>query len=341
MLVTLNIKIFFYNYYLVIYNYFLEGFILKFPELKIANLIPKYPIIQGGMAVRLSTSKLAAAVANAGGIGIIAASGMELDELRNEIRMAREKSKGIIGINIMFAVSRFKELVMTALEEGIDLIIQGAGFSRDIFGWCADAKTPLIPIVSTSRLAKVAESLGAAALVAEGYEAGGHLGTDQSMRIIVPQIKEAVSIPVIAAGGIVDVDDLAEAFSLGADGVQMGIRFAASEEANGALSLKESYLNAERRDIVIIESPVGLQGRAIRNKFAELILAGKTEPPQKCEGCLKKCKKTFCIMEALNNAQQGKLNQGLIFSGEYIEKVTEILPAGKIISNLVEAYEAR
>lgn len=313
---------------------------MKFPELKIGNLIPKYPIIQGGMAVRISTSRLAAAVANAGGIGIIAATGMEIDELRREIRQAKEKSKGIIGINIMFAVTRFKELVFTALEEGIDLIIQGAGFSRDIFGWCEEAKTPFVSIVSTSRLAKIAESLGAAAVVVEGKEAGGHLGTDTSMRIIVPQVREAVSLPVIAAGGIVDVNDLKEAFSLGADGVQMGIRFAASEEANGAQSLKECYIKADRKDIVLIESPVGLQGRAIRNIFSEKIAAGTVEPPQICEGCLKKCRHNFCIMEALNNAQQGNLDEGLIFSGEYINKIKEILPAHKIVSNLVEAYEA-
>jgi len=313
---------------------------LNFPELKIGNLIPKYPIIQGGMAIRISTFRLAAAVANAGGIGLIAASGMELNELKEEIRKAREKSKGIIGINIMFAVSRFKELVLTALDEGIDLIVQGAGFSRDIFGWCHEVKTPLVPIVSTPKLAKIAEHLGASAVVVEGKEAGGHLGTDQSMRTIVPQIKEAVSLPVIAAGGIVDVYDLKEAFSLGADGVQMGIRFAASEEANGAQSLKECYLKAGTEDIVLIQSPVGLPGRAIRNEFAERILAGKAEPPQKCEGCLKKCKHNFCIMEALNNAQQGKLERGLIFSGEYIDKIKNILPAGKIISDLVESYEA-
>lgn len=313
---------------------------MKFPELKIGELIPKYPIIQGGMAVRLSTSRLAAAVANAGGIGIIAASGMEIDELRREIRLAKQNTKGIVGINIMFAVSAFKELVFTALEEKIDLIIQGAGFSRDIFKWCEDAKTPFVSIVSTAKLAKIAEGLGASAVVVEGKEAGGHLGTDQSMRVIVPEVKEAISLPVIAAGGIVDVHDLKEAFDLGADGVQMGVRFAASEEANGASNLKECYLKAGREDIVIINSPVGLPGRAIRNDYAEQIIAGTVKPPKKCENCLKKCKHNFCIMDALNNAQQGKLDEGLVFSGEYIEKITEILPAGKIIEDLVQAYEA-
>ncbi|HHV65201.1 MAG TPA: nitronate monooxygenase [Peptococcaceae bacterium] len=311
---------------------------MKFPHLQIGNLRPQYPIIQGGMAVRISTSRLAAAVANAGGIGIIAASGMDPRELREEIRRAREHSSGIIGINIMFAVSRFKELVFTALEEKIDLIIQGAGFSRDIFKWCTEAQTPLVPIVSSPKLAKIAESLGASAVVVEGKEAGGHLGTNHSVRVLLPQVREAVKLPVIAAGGIVDSHDLMEIFKLGADGVQMGIRFAASEEANGALALKEFYLQAKPEDIVLINSPVGLPGRAIKNEFVTKIINGQVHPPKNCQNCLKKCRKNFCIMEALNNAQQGNLEQGLIFAGEYIEKITEILPAGKIIADLVEKY---
>ena len=312
---------------------------MRLPELKIGNLRPKYPIIQGGMAVRLSTNNLAAAVGNAGGIGLIAASGMGVEELREEIRLARQKSRGIIGINIMYAVSRFKELVFTALEEKIDLIVQGAGFSREIFRWCEEAKTPFVSIVSSPKLAKIAEDLGASAVVAEGKEAGGHLGTKHSVWEILPQIRETVSIPVIAAGGIVDVNDLRQAFELGADGVQMGIRFAASEEANGAPELKDYYLKAKKEDIVLIPSPVGLPGRAIKNEFTDKVLAGKIKPPQTCEGCLKKCKKNFCIMQALISAQQGNIKEGLIFAGEYVEKITEILPAGKIIENLVRQYQ--
>lgn len=313
---------------------------MKLPELRIGNLRPKYPIIQGGMALRLSTSNLASAVANAGGIGIIAASGMEEDELRQEIRAARAKTKGIIGINIMFAVSKFKETVMTALDEGIDLIIQGAGFSKDIFQWCKDANTPLVPIVSNTKGAIIAEKLGASAVVVEGKEAGGHLGTLESLKVIFPDIKRSLSIPVIAAGGLVEPKDLKEAFEMGADGVQMGIRFAASEEAGGADNLKQYYLNAKEEDIVIIQSPVGLPGRAIRNVFVDKLLAGEDLSPKKCENCLKKCSHSFCIMKALDNAQKGNLDEGLIFSGEYIDKINDILPAGKIIENLVSELEA-
>jgi NAD(P)H-dependent flavin oxidoreductase YrpB (nitropropane dioxygenase family) len=317
----------------------LEEFQLKLPELRIGNLKPKYPIIQGGMAVRISTAPLAAAVANAGGIGLIAASGMDVEELKQEIRWARENSRGIIGINIMFAVTKFTQLVYAALEEGIDLIVQGAGFSRDIFKWSSETHTPLVPIVSTPKLARVSESLGASAVVVEGKEAGGHLGTLESMRKILPLVKQAISIPVIAAGGIIDALDMKEAFQLGADGVQMGIRFAASVESNAAPNLKEVYIKAKQEDIVLIDSPVGLRGRAIRNEFSEKINTEHDLTPESCVGCLKKCKQNFCIMDALVNAQQGNLKNGLIFSGEYIDKITDILPAGEIIRKLVEDYE--
>ena len=311
---------------------------MKLPVLKIGELTPKYPIIQGGMAVRISTAPLAAAVAKAGGIGLIAASGMSTDELRSEIKWAREHTDGIIGINIMFAVSKFKELVNTALDEGVDLIVQGAGFSRDIFSWCKDANIPLVPIVSTGKLAKMAEGLGAAAVVVEGKEAGGHLGTEYSVKELIPVVKASVSkIPVIAAGGVIDAGDMAEMFKLGADGVQMGIRFAASVESGAAPNLKNFYVQAKREDIVLIDSPVGLPGRAIKNTFTDKITNGY--PPLECEGCLKKCKQNFCIMDALINAQQGNLEEGLIFSGEYIDRINEILPAGEIIRKLVEDYE--
>lgn len=312
---------------------------MKLPVLKIGNLQPKYPIIQGGMAVRISTAPLAAAVANAGGIGLIAASGMDEAELKREIRWAKEHSDGIIGINIMYAISKFAHLVNTALEEGIDLIVQGAGFSRDIFKWCSETNTPLVPIVSTAKLAKVSQGLGAAAIVVEGKEAGGHLGTLESMKKIVPLVKEAVSIPVIAAGGIITALDMKEAFSLGADGVQMGIRFAATTESNAAENLKKVYLEATMDDITLIDSPVGLPGRAIENEFSRKINNPQYDlSPENCIGCLKKCKQNFCIMNALINAQKGNLANGLIFSGEYIEKITEILPAGEIIRKLVEDF---
>ncbi len=309
---------------------------MNLPELKIGKLIAKVPIIQGGMAVRLSTSTLAAAVANEGGIGIIAGSGMSPEELRAEIQRARTLTSGIIGVNIMFAVSAFADLIKTAIEERIDLIISGAGFSRDMFGWGKDAGIPIVPIVSTDKLAKISEKLGAAAVVLEGKEAGGHLGTDFSVYELLPLVRKAVKIPVIAAGGIVEGKDIAEAFRLGADGVQMGIRFAASKESNAAENLKQVYLNATREDIILIDSPVGLPGRAIKNEFTDKIAAGKVRITNRCAQCLKECARNFCIMEALENAQKGNLADGLIFSGEYVGKIKEILSVKEIIHTLLQ-----
>ena len=166
---------------------------MKLPELRIGNLVAKVPIIQGGMAIRLSTARLAAAVANEGGIGLIAASGMPFDELRYEIKLARKLSPtGIIGINAMVAASEFAGLVRTAIEEGIDLVVAGAGFSRDMFGMGKESGTPIVPIVSSGKLARISEGLGAAAVIVEGSEAGGHLGTNRSSREIVPEVLKAV-----------------------------------------------------------------------------------------------------------------------------------------------------
>lgn len=307
---------------------------VKLPELRIARLRPSLPIIQGGMAIRLSTHRLAAAVAETGGIGIIAGTGMTVRELVREIREARKLTKGIVGVNVMFAVSAFADLVKAAIAEKIDLVISGAGFSRDMFGWGREGGVPIVPIVSTARLARTAEKLGASAVVVEGFEAGGHLGTDEPMKKIVPEVASAVSIPVIAAGGIVQAEDIWEALSLGADGVQMGIRFAASEEGNGHPSLKQIYLNAKAEDVVLIKSPVGLPGRAIRNTFSERLAQGETFPPEHCIDCLKVCSKTFCIRQALINAQLGKLDEGLVFSGKNVDRIREILPVRDIVSNL-------
>ena len=232
---------------------------MKLPVLKIGKLIAQVPIVQGGMAIRLSTARLAAAVANEGGIGLIAASGMSCDELRKEIRVARELTggKGIIGINCMFAARAFLELITTAAEEKIDLIVAGAGFSRDIFAVGRKYGVEVVPIVSSVKLAKISEKLGASAIVVEGTEAGGHLGTQQSIKEILPEIVKSVNIPVIAAGGAVCGQDVAELLNLGASGVQMGSRFAASEESNGAPALKEFYLKMTKEDVVQIDSPVG------------------------------------------------------------------------------------
>lgn len=306
------------------------------PELKIGNLLAKIPIVQGGMAVRLSTAPLAAAVANEGGIGLIAATGMTCDELRAEIRKARELSDGIIGINIMFAAKQFANLVATAIEEKIDLVVSGAGFSRDMFSWGKESNTPIVPIVSTAKLAKISQKLGAAAVVVEGNEAGGHLGTTESIKKIIPEVRKAVTIPVIAAGGIVEGKDIVEIMDLGADGVQMGTRFAASVESNASDITKEIYINSDHDDLVLIQSPVGMEGRAIRNAFVDKLMNKINLKPEKCDCCLKHCSHSFCILQALENAKNGNILDGLIFSGEFIGKIKEILPVHEIFERLLK-----
>lgn len=314
---------------------------MKLPELRIGKLVAKVPIIQGGMAIRLSTARLAAAVANEGGIGLIAASGMPFDELRHEIKLARKLSPhGIIGINVMVAAREFKGIVTTAIEEGIDLVVAGAGFSRDMFAWGKASGTPIVPIVSSAKLAKISQSLGASAVVVEGAEAGGHLGTNRSSRLIVPEVRAAVDIPVIGAGGVLHGEDIAEMLRLGANGVQMGSRFAASVESNGSEELKKVYLRANKpEDFILIHSPVGLPGQAIRTPFSERILLGTAPKPETCDQCLKKCSHKYCIIRALTRAQQGDVETGLVFSGRRMMEIHDILPVKDIFANIKREME--
>lgn len=307
---------------------------MKLPELRIGSKVAKVPIIQGGMAIRLSTARLAAAVANQGGIGLIAASGMSENELRYEIRLAKSLTSGIVGINIMVAASKFTEVVKTAIDEGIDVVVAGAGFSRDMFGLGKESGTPIVPIVSSVKLAKISQRLGATAIVVEGKEAGGHLGTSSSIRELIPDICAAVDIPVIAAGGVLHGQDVVDLIKMGASGVQMGSRFATSAEANSAPMLKEFYLKSKPEDVVVIHSPVGLPGRAVRNPFAERIMVGNV-PPTVCDNCLKACKHNFCIIRSLIRAQQGDVDTGLVFTGEYISKIRKILSVKEIFDQLL------
>ena len=159
------------------------------------------------------------------------------------------------------------------------------------------------------------------------------------MRKILPDIIKAVKIPVIGAGGVIFGRDIVEMMKLGVAGVQMGTRFAASEESNAAPALKEFYLKANPEDVVLIKSPVGLPGRAVKNPYAKKILEGTVATPDTCDACLKHCEHSFCIVKALIRAQQGDVETGLVFTGEYIDKIEEILPVKEIFARLLKEID--
>ena len=309
--------------------------------LNIGNLKIKYPIIQGGMAIKVSMAKLAGAVAREGGMGVIAGTEVPKDKLVEEIKKAKEIScgNGAIGINVMFAVTNFFDLIETAIEAKIDFITFGAGFSRDIFEIGKKYNTPIIPIVSSVRLAKISEKLGAAAIVVEGSNAAGHLGTDLDSWDIISEIKESVKIPVFGAGGIITPEDAKRMLSLGADGIQMGTRFAATEECEVADSFKDMYIKAKKGDVVEIMSSAGLPANAIRTPFVEKIIAGNPTPPSGCTNCLKRCSHDFCVNERLMYGHDGNIEEGIVFAGKDVWKIDEILTVKEVFNRFKSVFE--
>ncbi len=310
------------------------------PRLKIGKLTPRLPLVQGGMAFKVSTGRLAGSVAREGGIGLIAGTGMTPDELREEIKIARSIANGgIVGINTMVAVSAFMELMKTAAEAGIDMLVAGAGFSKDIFAIGKEYNIPVVPIVSTDKAAKLSEKLGASAVIVEGSDAGGHLGSDRPARTIFPEVRAAVKIPVILAGGMIEQKDVVEAYKMGADGVQVGTRFAASFEANVTKPFHDTYLKAREGDVFRILSPVGLHGNALPTPFSQRAERGEAKITEACLGCLKKCSRRFCIARALIAAKDGDLENGLVFAGENVYRINEILSVEQIMHNFFDGLE--
>ena len=277
--------------------------------LKIGELTARIPVIQGGMGVGISLSGLAGSVAACGGVGVISTAqigyrdpefekdpiGTNLRVIGEEIRKAREIAKGgILGVNIMVATRQYAEYVKAAVKSGIDLIISGAGLPMDLPKLVAGSKTKIAPIVSTVKAARVICRFWdhhyqrmPDLVVIEGPKAGGHLGFsrkqleeftpvtyDQEIRGILAEVKKYADkygkeIPVVVAGGIFTREDMLHAMELGADGVQMGTRFVTTWECDASEAYKQTYLHAKKEDIVIVDSPVGMPGRAIRNRFLE------------------------------------------------------------------------
>jgi len=354
---------------------------MNFPALKIGDLVSRIPIIQGGMGVGISLAGLASAVANEGGIGVIAAAMIGIDEpdvtvnpteaniraLKREIRKARELTDGIIGVNIMVAMTHYADLVKVSIEEGVDIIIAGAGLPMDLPGYLVNgAKTRLVPIVSSARAAKLICQKWQAkhnylpdAFVVEGPKAGGHLGfkkeqiddPDYTLDKLVKEVIESVkpfaaerntTIPVIAAGGVFTGGDIREMLNLGAAGVQMGTRFVGTYECDASPGFKEAYLNARKENLVIIKSPVGLPGRAISNQFLDEVENGNKKPFKCPYQCIKTCdtaKSPYCIALALAGAKKGKFKNGFAFAGANAYRVNEIVSVKDLIRSLKLEYD--
>ena len=316
---------------------------MKLPPLTIGPYIAPVPLIQGGMSIRVSTSDLAIPVAECGGIGTIGGSSIPIEELKADIIKAKNATKGIIAVNIMFAMKNFYNLVKGSIDAGVDMIITGAGFSRDIFKIGKETNTPIVSIVSSPAFARLAEKLGAAAIIVEAKEAGGHLGTDIALRDLFPKIRQVVKkVPLIAAGGITDGYDMAEMMDgYGADGVQVASRFVLTEECSVSNAFKQTYLNAQKEDVALIRSPVGLPGRALRTPFVEKMEAGEKLKAKDCKyKCLKKCDHFYCISERLNMAKDGNIDEGLVFSGENVYKMNEILTVKEVFDMFVSQAES-
>ena len=317
---------------------------MKLPPLKIGPFVAPVPLVQGGMSIKVSTAALAIPVAECGGIGTIGGSSIPLEELKADIRKAKEATKGIIAVNIMFAMKDFYESVLASIDAGVDMIVTGAGFSRDIFKIGKETNTPIVYIVCSPACARLAEKLGAAAIIVEAKEAGGHLGTDRSLRDLFPEIRKVVTkVPLIAACGITDGYDMGEMMDkYGADAVQIATRFVLTKECSVDDNFKKVLLNATKDDITLMRSPVGLPGRAVKTPFVKQLL--EDESKLKCRKCpykcLKKCDHVYCISERLMAARNGNVEEGLFFSGENVYKINDILSVKEVFDQFVSQAES-
>lgn len=335
------------------------------------------PLIQGGMGVGVSLSKLAGNVALNNCMGVISTAQVgfkdfskrsqkvkNIEALREEIRKAKEISQGngMVAINAMVATNDYKEMIQTAVESGIDAIISGAGLPLNLPELVGDKDVALAPIVSSAKaLNLIIRSWLRKAnrlpdfIVIEGFKAGGHLGFHkkdiltgniQPLEDILKDClelleKKELSIPVFVAGGIYDKQDIAHFIDLGASGVQMATRFIATDECDASDEFKQAFVNASKEDIDFVISPVGLDGRCINTKFTRSLK--ETKPViDKCTNCLVPCNfpdTPYCISQALVNAVNGDIDNGLVFSGVNGYRINEIVPVKQLIDELMEDYQ--
>ncbi|MFM2291676.1 MAG: hypothetical protein RIS29_1489 [Bacteroidota bacterium] len=350
-------------------------------SLKIGDLTAKLPIIQGGMGVGISLNGLASAVANEGGVGVISCAGLGLIYrntakdymeacicgLREEIKKAKEKTSGIIGVNVMMALTNFSDMVKTAIAEKADVIFAGAGLPMDLPKYrTADCTTKLVPIVSSARAAKIICEKWKTLydylpdlIVVEGPKAGGHLGfkanqiedPQYSIENLIPDVVKEVAvfeekynqeIPVVAAGGIYTGEDMHKLMALGAKGVQIASRFVTTHECDADIKFKESYIKADVNDVEIIQSPVGMPGRALKGEYLEKVKQGLTAPKSCPYNCLHTCdyqKVPYCIMVTLYNAYRGQMDKGYAFAGRNAYLADKIVSVKEVIKSLVYDFE--
>jgi nitronate monooxygenase len=342
------------------------------PDLAIGDLVINPPIIQGGMGVRVSSSRLVSAVSNEGALGVIASVGLgeELPDmtpsypmraeigLRQAILDARKHTDNPIGVNIMCALTNYDNLVQVSGDEGVAAIISGAGLPLKLPGLISDRHVKLVPIVSSARAAALIcktwqkrYSRLPDAFVVEGPLAGGHLGFSREQVLdleafrlerLVTEVLEVArqngGIPVVAAGGIYDGNDIARFLRLGASGVQMATRFVCTHECDASDAYKQAYLNCRKEDIVVIHSPVGMPARVLKNDFVERCLRGEKVTFGCPYHCLLTCEPAvagYCIAQALVASYRGEMRNGYAMCGANAWRCDRIVSVHDLIQELV------
>ncbi len=291
----------------------------------------EYPIIQGGMAW-VATAELAAAVSNGGGIGIIAAGGAPADVVREQIKKARTLTDKPFGVNVMLMSPFADEVMNVVIEEKPDVVITGAGNPGKYMADLKAAGIKIMPVIASVAMAKKMEKDGADAVIAEGTEAGGHIGELTTM-VLVPQVVDAVEIPVVAAGGIADKRGAAAAFALGADGIQVGTRFICAEECIAHDNYKQAVIKAKDRDAVVTGRTTGAPVRALKNKLTREY------------DRLEKSGASFEEIEQLGVGglrrafQEGDVQTGSLMAGQSAAMVTKIEPAADIIRSYFDRLD--